>query len=351
MTIAIVGAGIHGLTLAWALIRSGHAVTLLDRAAIPNPDNASFDQHRLIHDHAGVESEAFAAWEVLSRDIGVHLVTTGVLRVHADPIQAARSLDDLTAAGVTCTRLDADALRRLAPGIRPAAAYGVLTARGGVLLADRIAAALASWLSAHGAVLRPWTAVAAIDSARGILTLESGERLDPEQSVIAVGAWSARLVPALADRVGARRQVVAYLRPPHDRRAAWRRAPVFVGLGADDAHWGAPPVAETDLKLAAGSLARAIGADEYQTAAVSAAEIAALLGCYRSVIPDIDRYEVLRAKACVYATGRSGGLFAEPIDPGRRVWVIGGGDGGDYKRAPATALALATRLRAACARS
>lgn len=269
---------------------------------------------------------------------------------YPDPTQAAQALEDLTTAGVACTRLDADGLRRLMPVFRLTTEHGVLTTRGGVLLADRITASLNRWLDAHGVVMHAQANVAAINMVEATITLDGGETLHPDALVIAVGAAVARLIPDLAPRVGARRQIVAYLKPPRARREAWQRAPVFVGLGADDAHWGAPPVAGTDLKLAAGSMSREIGGCESQFCAVTDAETEALLGRYRPVIPDIDDYEVLRMKACVYATSPSG-LFVESVDDNRRIWVIGGGDGGDYKRAPATALSLVARLTSACARS
>jgi glycine/D-amino acid oxidase-like deaminating enzyme len=42
--IAVVGAGVLGLTTAWALARRGHAVTVLDAGPIPNPEGSSFDE-------------------------------------------------------------------------------------------------------------------------------------------------------------------------------------------------------------------------------------------------------------------------------------------------------------------
>ncbi len=50
MRVAIVGAGILGMMAAWKLARQGHRVVLVDAGRIPNPDGASFDQQRLLHD-------------------------------------------------------------------------------------------------------------------------------------------------------------------------------------------------------------------------------------------------------------------------------------------------------------
>ena len=48
MNIIVVGAGIAGLSTAWALTKRGHNVTLLEQGAIPNPLAASGDHHRII---------------------------------------------------------------------------------------------------------------------------------------------------------------------------------------------------------------------------------------------------------------------------------------------------------------
>ena len=48
MKIAIVGAGIAGLSTAWALASRGHEITLIEQGTIPNPLAASGDHHRFI---------------------------------------------------------------------------------------------------------------------------------------------------------------------------------------------------------------------------------------------------------------------------------------------------------------
>ena len=43
LKIIIAGAGIAGLSLAWALSRRGHAVSVYEQGPIPNPVSSSFE--------------------------------------------------------------------------------------------------------------------------------------------------------------------------------------------------------------------------------------------------------------------------------------------------------------------
>lgn len=352
MKIVVVGAGIHGLALAWVLTRVGHAVTLLDRADIPNPLNASFDQHRLIHDFGGKASsemptitDAFAAWAALSRDIGSLYVETGAVRGFADAAAAAEAAQAFDTAGIDNHLLDRQSFTQALPGLHLLPGYcAIMTARGGVLLADRIATNLIGWLAARGVVIRPHSPVAAIDIRRAQAALSNGTNLQADRLLIAAGAWTAHLVPELAGMIGAKRQIMAYLKPPLHLQAAWRRSPVFVGLGRDDDLWGAPPVAGTDLKLAAGCLARPADPADLKARVINLDEQQALLARHRPYLYDIDGYDVLRMASCFYSTTATGEMLIEPLDDKRRVWVIAGCDGSDYKFAPALALMLAARV-------
>ncbi len=77
MNIIVVGAGIAGLSTAWALAKAGHSVSILEQGPIPNPLAASGDHHRIIRRAYGYApgygrliTEAYDAWDELWADLG-----------------------------------------------------------------------------------------------------------------------------------------------------------------------------------------------------------------------------------------------------------------------------------------
>ncbi|MGC5198811.1 FAD-dependent oxidoreductase, partial [Aphanothece microscopica] len=154
---------IMGLSAAWALDRAGFRVTIVERAAVPNPRGSSVDDHRLIrhaygdqHGYMRMIDPAFAAWDLLFRDAGERpYVRSGVLALAAAPGGwLAESRAALRADGHAVTEIDPAAIAARWPFL---AAGGIAAAfhmaQGGVLLARRIVALLAALLARRGAHL------------------------------------------------------------------------------------------------------------------------------------------------------------------------------------------------------
>lgn len=349
MTAVVVGGGIVGLTVAWAFARRGRRVILIEQSELPNRLNASFDQHRLIHGFerppAAVPTigGAFAAWGALWRDLGcAAYAETGAVRIYADAQAAKFATERLAAEGVDCRLLDRRALREVLPGIDPGPeAAAAFAPRAGVLFADRLAARLVDWLTASRVELRSRRAVSSLDLQQGVAILDDGERVRGDPLVVAAGAWTSHILPSLRPRVGARRQILSYFQPPAALAESWRTSPVFLGAGGDRHLWGAPPVGGTDLKLAAGCLARPGDPAEDADRATGSRDVEALTAAFRKCLGDLSGYRLLRTEACFYCTVEGGTPICAPLDAGKRLWVIAGGDGSDYKFAAANALSFA----------
>lgn len=308
MRTIVVGAGIAGLSIAWALTRSNNFVTLLEQGPIPNPLSASGDQHRIIRRAYGAMrgyqrriDDAYTAWETLWADLGAdHLVETGCLilsQTGNDPGEGL--LRGLEAEGYPLERFTSAAAAEAFPFLAVDRLHSIgLNPEGGVLLCRRIATDLTAWLRGSGADVRETCRVSGIDPATGAVTLASGEKLHADRVVVSAGAWAPGLLPALCRPLTAYRTAVAYLTPPSRLAGAWEQAPVMLDVGGDVDGYVLPPVRGTGLKVGAGPHKRRGLADDDRIP--EAWEGPSLRDRFRVPFADIDSYGVDHVVTCAY---------------------------------------------------
>lgn len=347
----VLGAGIMGLSAAWALARAGHGpVTVIDQDPVPNPRGASCDHHRLIrhaygaaHGYMRMVDDAYAAWDLLWAELGEPLyVETGVLALASARGTGwmAESQAALASHGLPPEALDAAAVARRFPMFDPAGiAEGFHLPRGGVLLAERIVAALARHCAARGVGFRR-ARVTEADPARARLQLEDGTTAEAELLVLAAGPWAPRLLPGLDGRVTASRQVVIYLEPPPAMREAWARAPMLLDRGTTGVgFYAVPPVAGTPLKI--GDHRFSLGGDaERDPRETAPGEHEAILALAGRRLRGIEAYRLLGARACYYDVEPEERFILEPLEGGR-CWVMSGFSGHGFKFGALLGLALA----------
>jgi sarcosine oxidase subunit beta len=349
-TALVLGAGIMGLSSAWALARAGFAVRVVEQDEIPNPRGSSVDDHRLIRHAYGAQpgymrmvTPAYAAWDLLFRDAGERpYVRTGMLAVAAAPGGwLADSRSALRGDGHGVEDLSAEVVGARYPFLSAAGiADAFLIEEGGVLLARRIVELLVSLLRRRGVEFVRGRAVA-VDPARAMLTLTNGSQFAGDFLVVAAGPWAPRLLPELAGRVRPTRQIVVRLSAPASLAEAWVRAPMLLDLAADGGFYAVPPVAGTPLKI--GDHRFAATADPDGPRAASAAETAAILDLARHRIRDLDSYRVLSAVACWYDVEPSEQFVVEPL--GARSLVMSGFSGHGFKFGAVLGLAVARAAR------
>lgn len=336
MKVAIVGAGIAGLATAWALSRRGHDVLVFDRGPIPNPDAASVDEHRLIRalypdrpGYARMAEDAHAAWDALWADLGrSHYVETGGIGLSRRPgdwtDRAAAALD---AIGMGWERLTPAEIADAWPFFdTTGVAWGLLSRRAGVLLADRIVGDLAARLRAGGVALHGHAPVVAIDPGRGAIRTAAGIEVAADAVVVAAGAWTPDLLPDTAGRLRPHRVLCIYVEPPEAHAEAWTRAPALVDAGLPDDHWSVPPVAGTRLKLSAAGHTRQGDPDDDRT--VAAAEAESMRARYRGVLRAVDDYRILDARICYYTYAPEERFVVERRG---RAWMVSACSGHGFK--------------------
>lgn len=342
----VLGAGIMGLCTAWGLSRAGWSVTVVEQDAVPNPRGASVDDHRLIRHAYGAQrgymrmvDDAFAAWDLLWSELGESFYhPTGVLALASGSAGwLGESRAALAADGHAFEDLDPAAIPARYPMLRPAGVGAALAMpEGGVLLARPIVAALARHLQARGVTFERGCAVA-LDPARAALRLESGGMREADLLVAAAGPWAPRLLPGLAGRVAASRQIVVYLEPPPAHRALWAGAPMLLDLSEEGGFYAVPPVAGTALKIGDHRFSRQGDAEDPRDA--SPAEAEAILALARPRLAEAGAYRLLGARSCYYDVEDAERFAVEPL--GARAWVMSGFSGHGFKFGAVLGLAVA----------
>lgn len=345
MRVVIVGAGILGMMAAWMLARRGHRVVLVDGGRIPNPDGASFDQHRLLHDFESSLGESLAlfrmslaGWSELWRDLRrCFLVPSPVLAVSTvEGDYAERSAAAFTRGGADYQVLDVPALERSCPQLQfTDARFGVIRHTGGMILADQLLEALARRLRDLGVQLLPETWVERINSTQPSIIFESGTVLAADRIVITAGAWIHGLAPRLRRRTWAHRQITVFPTPPKHLEAHWRQSPIVVDFGGEQGLWLAPPLCGTELKVAASCHGLPGNPESAADRAIEIREGARVLSYFARHFTDAAAYGISRIKACFYSMSAERMLIIEPLEAqSRPVWAVCGCNGQGFKFAP-----------------
>jgi glycine/D-amino acid oxidase-like deaminating enzyme len=351
MRTIVVGGGVMGLATAWALAREGCTVELFEQGALPNPLASSFDEHRLIRHpygdqmgYARLIDDAFAAWELVWRDIGRTLyASTGTLALTGNGADwAARSADTLAAIGRPMTELSVGELRRRFPMVE---AGGVQCAfwmsSGGVLFAQDIVAALADHLARNGRVkLHPQTPVRSVDLEHGRIVTASGAVHEGDVVIVAAGAWAGRLLPEIAGRLVPSRQIVVYFDVPAAQRAAWAKGPMILEKTGDVGLYLVPPVQGRGLKVGDHEFSRAGDPEGGREARQE--EIRPLLERCRSLLHGFEQWRIDRLKVCFYTVTEDERFVVEKR--GAAGWVISPCSGHGFKFGAVMGLELARTI-------
>jgi sarcosine oxidase/sarcosine oxidase subunit beta len=351
LNVAIIGAGIYGLCLAWALHKRGAAVTVFEQGPIPSPLASSFDEHRITRHTYGDLSgygemmpAAFAAYEALWADLGVrHLSPSNIVyicRQVSDLYQdTGRDLDRL---GIAHRPLSvADVSARL-PMLRADGMIMAFEAEGaGMLFASRIVVDLAGWLGEAGVGLRPNQRVSAVDPDTGRIVADGAEHA-ADLVIIAAGAWLPKLYPPAAHqhRLVASRQTLLYLEPPESLAAAWKAAPVMIIEDVGTGAYILPPRRGTRLKIGDHHFTRRGAADDDRT--VDETDIAPIRQHAQRNLSAFNEYRLLEARVCYYTVAGDARFVVEPI--GARGWVLSACSGHGFKLAALVASGLADAL-------
>ena len=337
MRVAIVGAGIAGLSTAWSLTKLGHDVTLIEQGSIPNPLAASGDRHRMIRraygeadGYAQAIAEAFDSWDMLWDDLGVsHYANCGVLGISQFAGDGAeRFRIGLDRMGFEYERLDSREAAQRYPFLDAATfRYAYFDRDGGTLFSERIAHDLKAWLRMRGVDVRMHTKAVAIDPQNASVRIESGATVHADRLVVTAGAWTLRLFPSLAENLSIYRNAVAYLTPPADLDDAWSNAPAIVDIGGSSDGYVLPPSDGIGLKFGARAFKRSVPDAESDRIA-GPDEGDRLRRLFAPPLSRIDEYTVTEVKTCAYTFTADERFFSKRIG---KTLVVSACSGHGYK--------------------
>src|SRR5690606_33150388 len=146
---------------AWALVKAGHSVTILEQGStIPNPLAASGDHHRIIRRAYGAASgygrlitEAYDAWDELWADLGEnHLDARGFVCISREEGDEAEQFrEGLAAGGYPFETFEPEEAAARWPFLEAGTfRYAFFSPEGGALHCRKIATGLATWLRGKG---------------------------------------------------------------------------------------------------------------------------------------------------------------------------------------------------------
>jgi len=349
MRVVVAGGGIFGVTAALALRRRGRAVTLLDPGPIPHPLAESTDVSKVVRMDYGADEEYLALGEraldgwrrwnaqwpaPLFHETGVAFLSRSAMTPGGFEHD---SFHALLRRGHRPERLDAAAIcGRFSAYRRGVFVDGYYNPEGGWAEAAAVVRALVSEAQAVGVDVRGDVAAARLvergSRVVGVAT-DCGEVVEADAVVVAAGAWTARLVPALAASLRGVGQPVFHLRPddPEPYRAV--RFPVFGADIARTGYYGFPLHPDGVVKIANHGVGVAVepGAAERAVTAGQEADLRAFLV---ETFPGLASAPIVHRRLCVYCDTLDEHFWIAP-DPARPELVVAtGGSGHAFKFAP-----------------
>jgi len=232
----IVGAGVTGLSAAWALNRRGREVLVLDQAPVGHSGGGSHGSCRIFrrgYDDAfyvSLAGQARAPWTELEEASGERLLDP-TAQLTFGP-QMPLVLAAMTAAGAACELIpQAEAAARY-PGVA-VTGETLLELESAVIAADRALACLAGLAGPPGTVRTGVRVFALADDGRVVRVKTSSGDVEASAVIVCAGPWTSRLLATGGIGVpgSATLEQVAYVEIADDSAAL--EMPIFVNYSPE----------------------------------------------------------------------------------------------------------------------
>lgn len=343
--VLVIGAGIVGAACAHALAQAGLSVRVID-ARLGGATAAGMGHLVVMDDNAAelaLSRTSLDLWHTWApqMDAGCAFTACGTLWVAAneEELRAAHAKrDTLQAQGIACEMLDAAALARAEPALRPGLAGALKVQGDSVVYAPRAAQWLMDKAETHARLVFEPAEATQIDG--GTVTLRDGSRREAGAIVLASGIHASQLCPGLP------------LRPKKGHLVITDRYPgtvhhqlVELGYITSAHHSGGTSVAFNVQPRPTGQLL--IGSSrEFDTtdAAVNPTVMARMLQRAMGYLPGLADLNAIRTWTGFRAATPDGLPLIGQHPEHPHLWLAVGHEGLGVTTAPATARLLAAQI-------
>jgi glycine/D-amino acid oxidase-like deaminating enzyme len=348
-TVIVVGAGINGVTAAIELKKRGHQVVLIDPGPLPHPLAASTDISKAVRaaygadeDYTELAERSIKLWRKWNEEFGIELYhEPGVMFVRRREMKPGdfeyESFKILQQRGHKVERMNSGQLWKRFPAWNPELFRdGVLEVEAGYAESGRVVAALIERAKSVGIELRENSRFSYLDESDGRMkgiVLDNGERIAGDRVVMAVGAWTAYLLPFTKKFFRASGQPVFHLKPSRADLFAPERFPVFGADITTTGYYGFPLNRDGIVKIANHGPGREMSPESPQRAVTSEDE-ENLRKFLSWAFPALADAPIVYTRICMYCETHDGNFWIAP-DQERKGLVIAAGDcGHGFKFAP-----------------
>jgi sarcosine oxidase / L-pipecolate oxidase len=347
-SIAIVGAGIFGLTAAWELRTRGWEVEVIDPGPIPRPTAASTDISKVIRMDYGADEiytrmaeAAFAGWDrwnvrwtpPLYHQDGFLVLAPDLMRSGSFERE---SFDLLRARGHDVQRIGAPYIRaRFAAWSSRHYPDGYFNPRAGWAESGKVVAHIADEVRAAGARLTEGAVFHSVIDRHGRATgvRTTDERvIDTDAVLIAAGAWTPKMLPHLANVMWTTGQPVVHFAV--DKPTLWQapRFPVWAADIAQSGWYGFPALGDGTLKIGHHGMGRRLDPDAPRTVLPEEEDL--FRQFLRRQFPSLANAPITLMRLCLYCDTFDGDFWIDE-DPARPGLFVAAGDSGHgFKFAP-----------------
>jgi sarcosine oxidase len=314
--VIVIGLGAMGSAVAYHLARRGTRVLGVDRFPPGHTNGSSHGDSRIIRElyyehpcYVPLVRRAYGLWTDLAGECDTTLVrvTGGLMLGPPDSTLLTGSRRSAIEHGVPFDTLSADEIRQRFPAMDPPDAFiGLWDSRAGYLEPETAVRAHLDLAERHGATLRfgervtDWQA-----NGDGVAVTTSEGRYHADRLVLAVGGWTATLVPDLALPLVVERQVLLWLDPEVPAASvdpfAAERFPIYICEYAPDrAVYGFPRLA-SGVKAAVHHEGELSADPDTVRRTIDDADVARVLHALRTGVSAVLAGSPVRARTtCVY---------------------------------------------------